>query len=107
MARRHAPPRSRGRRTPGPFRTRLGPFLHRRPGAAAASTVTTALAAVAALLFTLFSPLSAQAAPCNPCSLFGGTNPGIGPDSEAISVELGVRFVPKTNGRVLGVKYWK
>ncbi|HSA52168.1 MAG TPA: DUF4082 domain-containing protein [Yinghuangia sp.] len=107
MARRHAPPRSRGRRAPGPFRTRRGPFLHRGPGAAAASTVTTALAVVAALLFTLFSPLSAQAAPCNPCSLFGSTNPGIGPDSEAISVELGVRFVPKTNGRVLGVKYWK
>ncbi|MCF2529769.1 DUF4082 domain-containing protein [Yinghuangia soli] len=71
------------------------------------SSVTTALAAVAALVFTLFSPLSAQAAPCNPCSLFGSTSPGIGPDSEAISVELGVRFVPKTNGRVLGIRYWK
>ncbi|UGQ10600.1 DUF4082 domain-containing protein [Yinghuangia sp. ASG 101] len=99
MARRHAP--SPGRRAYGPFRSR-------RDKAAAASGITTALAAVAALLFTLFSPLStAQAAPCNPCSLFGTTNPGIGPDSEAISVELGVRFVPKTNGRVLGVKYWK
>ncbi|NUT49822.1 MAG: DUF4082 domain-containing protein, partial [Saccharothrix sp.] len=70
--------------------------------------MSSALAAIAALVFTLFSPLSsAQAAPCNPCSLFGTTNPGVGPDSEAISLELGVRFVPKTNGRVLGVKFWK
>lgn len=99
MARRHAPPRSR---------TTFGPFRSRRRRAAAASGMTTALAAVAALIFTLFSPLSsAQAAPCNPCSLFGTTNPGIGADPEAISVELGVRFVPKTNGRVLGIKYWK
>ncbi|MEU8136753.1 DUF4082 domain-containing protein [Streptodolium elevatio] len=103
MARRHAPPRSRTLRP----RRAFGPFRSRRKKAAALSSVTTALAAVAALLFTLFSPLSAQAAPCNPCSLFGTTNPGIGPDSEAISVELGVRFTPKVNGRVLGVKFWK
>ncbi|MDI2130223.1 DUF4082 domain-containing protein [Yinghuangia seranimata] len=79
----------------------------RRKKATAISTATTALAAVAALIFTLFSPLSAQAAPCSPCSLFGTTNPGVGPDSETISVELGVRFTPKSNGRILGVKFWK
>lgn len=106
MARRHAPPHRRSLRSPIALLTGLRPRTRRRK-TAALSTATTALAAVAALVFTLFSPLTAQAAPCSPCSLFGTTNPGIGPDSEAISVELGVRFVPKTNGTVTGVKFWK
>ncbi|WP_439677420.1 DUF4082 domain-containing protein [Embleya sp. MST-111070] len=84
---------------------RTRPGLRQRRGTWASIT----FAAIGALLFTLFAPITAaQAAPCSPCSLFAGATPGGAvTDTDAVAVELGVRFKPAQDGTITQVKFWK
>ncbi|WP_425956181.1 DUF4082 domain-containing protein [Xylanimonas sp. McL0601] len=42
-----------------------------------------------------------------PCSVFGDTVPAVASDSDTSAVELGMRFVPQTDGVVSGVRFYK
>ncbi len=83
------------------------------PAAAlAASTVFTARASglVAAsgssLADVSWSFTTAAASGC-PCSLFADQTPVTAADSDTVSVELGVSFVPAVAGQVTGVRFYK
>ncbi|HET9649165.1 MAG TPA: DUF4082 domain-containing protein, partial [Microlunatus sp.] len=69
--------------------------------------MTAALVALLALVFgSATTVLPAQAA-TGDATIFGSTVPAVVSDPDTAAVELGVTFVPRVNGAIVGVRFYK
>jgi hypothetical protein len=78
-----------------------------RPGARRATATVFAVVGALALLTGVVGPSPLAAAAANDATLFGTTVPAVPSASDAAAVELGVTFIPRVNGSVSGVRFYK
>ncbi len=71
------------------------------------SAVLVALGSVLALLAGLLGTSQPASAAATDVTIFGTTVPAVASDSDTAAVELGVTFIPRVNGTVSGVRFYK